>query len=208
MDSYMDIKSPAPLTILPSARTLILSNTFAFLPERLYNENRISPIYERRLFMKQDRFLRGILIGIGVLVVLALALFFTRPDTALTYGPEDSPEGVARNYIVAVFQRDYEKAYGYLADKKDKPTLEQFREAFLQNYVNSDNTGVDIGEAEISGDEAFVTVYVQYGSSDPFSSGYRNEERAVLVKQGGQWKIEQMPSNFWAWDWYQPTPVP
>ena len=122
--------------------------------------------------MKQDRFLLGILIGIGALVVLALALFFTRKDNTLTYGPEDTPEGVVHNYVVAVFQRDYEKAYGYLADKKDKPTLEQFRKSFLQNYVNPDNNSVDIGGTEFTGDEAFVTVYVQYGSSDPFSSGY------------------------------------
>jgi hypothetical protein len=158
--------------------------------------------------MKQDRFLLGILIGIGALVVLALALFFTRKDNTLTYGPEDTPEGVVHNYVVAVFQRDYEKAYGYLADKKDKPTLEQFRKSFLQNYVNPDNNSVDIGGTEFTGDEAFVTVFVQYGSSDPFSSGSRNEERAILIKQGGQWKLMQMPSNFWAWDWYQPTPKP
>ena len=138
--------------------------------------------------MKQDRFLLGILIGIGALVILALALFFTRKDNALTYGPEDTPEGVVHNYVVAVFQRDYEKAYGYLADKKDKPTLEKFRESFLQNYVNPNNAGVDIGDVELSGDEAYVTVYIQYGSTDPFSSGYRNEERAVLVKQNGEWK--------------------
>jgi hypothetical protein len=31
--------------------------------------------------MKQDKFLTGILIGIGVLIVIALALFFTRKDT-------------------------------------------------------------------------------------------------------------------------------
>lgn len=156
--------------------------------------------------MKQDRFLLGILIGIGLLVVLALALFFMRKDNAPTYLPEDTPEGVIHNYVVAIFQRDYERAYGYLAEKKDKPTLEQFRKAFLQNHVNPDNSSVDIGDVEIVGEEAFVTVYIQYGSSDPFSSGYRNEERAVLLKQDGQWKIEQMPYDFWSYDWYQPTP--
>ena len=31
--------------------------------------------------MKQDRFLTGILIGIGVLVAVALTVFFTRKDT-------------------------------------------------------------------------------------------------------------------------------
>jgi hypothetical protein len=155
--------------------------------------------------MKQDRFLLGILIGIGALVLVALALFLTRKDVSMTYGPDDTPEGVVYNYVVAVFKRDYEKAYSYLAEKKDKPTLERFRESFLQNMVNPDNAGVDIGETEISGDQAFVTVYIQYGSGDPFSSGYRNEERAVLVKQSGQWKLTQMPGNFWVWEWYQPA---
>lgn len=156
--------------------------------------------------MKQDRFLMGILIGIGALVALALALFFARKDNTLTYLAEDTPEGVVHNYVVAIFQRDYEKAYGYLADKTYKPTLDQFRKAFLQNYVNPDDSSVDIGDVEIVGNEAFVTIYIQYGSSDPFSNGYRNEERASLVKQNGQWKIEQMPYNFWNYDWYQPTP--
>lgn len=162
--------------------------------------------------MKKDPFLTGILIGIGGLVVLALALFLTRKQDALAYVSEDTPEGVVHNYVVAVFQRDYEKAYGYLADKDNKPTPEQFREAFLKNYINPGNVGVDLGGTEFSGDEAFVTVYIQYDSSDPFSSGSRNEDRAVLIEQNGQWKLEQMPSgNFWGWDWYQatnPTPMP
>jgi hypothetical protein len=157
--------------------------------------------------MKQDRFLLGILIGIGLLVALALGLYFTRQDSALAYGPEGTPEGVTRNYVVAVFKRDYEKAYSYLAEKKDKPTFDQFKQAFLQNFVNPDNTGVDVGTAEISGDQAYVTVYVQYGSGDPFSSGSRSEERATLVLQDGVWKLELMPYNFWSYDWYQPTPI-
>ena len=158
--------------------------------------------------MKQDRFLLGILLGIGALVILALGLFFTRKDSSLVYVADDTPEGVVHNYVVAVFQRDYEKAYSYLADKNDKPTLEQFRASFLQNHINPDNIGVEIGGTELSGDQAYITVYTQYNSNDPFSSGYRNEERAVLINQGGKWKLEQMPGNFWGWDWYQPTPAP
>jgi hypothetical protein len=29
-----------------------------------------------------------------------------------------------------------------------------------------------------------------------------------LINQNGQWKLEQMPYNFWAYDWYQPTLMP
>ena len=55
--------------------------------------------------MKQDRFLTGILIGIVVLVVVALAVFFTRKDN-LNYVSDDTPAGVVQNYVVAVHKRD------------------------------------------------------------------------------------------------------
>ena len=143
--------------------------------------------------MKQDRFLIGILVGIGVLVVVALVLFFTRRDQ--------------QDYALAVFREDYEKAYSYLADAENKPTYNEFRQAFFNHYVNSDNTGLELGETEIAGDEAFVTVYLIYSSSDPFSSGYRNTDTARLERQDDQWKLLEMPYNFWYYDWYQPEPV-
>jgi len=156
--------------------------------------------------MKQDRFLTGILIGIGVLVVIALAVFFTRQDTQ-TYVAEDTPEGVVHNYVLAVLNRDYEKAYGYLADLEFKPTYEEFRRPFLNGYVRPDDTAVDVGESEISGDEASVEVVQIFNSGDPFSSGYRDVQRAILVRQNGAWKLSSMPAyNFWDFSWYQEVP--
>jgi len=156
--------------------------------------------------MKQDRFLTGILVGIGVLVVVALAVFFTRKDTQ-TYVAEDTPEGVVHNYVLAVLNMDYEKAYGYLADLEYKPTFEEFRRPFLNGNVNPDNSAVDIGSSQISGNEASVDVAQIYNSSDPFSTGYRDTQRALLVKQSGAWKISNMPTyNFWYYDWYRDVP--
>jgi hypothetical protein len=102
--------------------------------------------------MKQDRFLTGILIGIGVLVVVALVVFFTRQDTHNLHVSDDTPEGVVHNYVLAVLNKDYEKAYGYLADLEYKPTYEEFRRSFLNGYVRpDDSSAVDVGESEIDG---------------------------------------------------------
>jgi hypothetical protein len=156
--------------------------------------------------MKQDRFLTGILIGIGVLVIAALALFFTRRDTQ-TYVSEDTPEGVTHNYVVAVLNKDYEKAYIYLAELDNKPTYEQFRDAFIKGVINPDNSAVDIGGSEITGDTASVEVAMVYNPSDPFSTGYRDVQRAVLVHQGGVWKLSSMPTYyFWDYSWYSEQP--
>ena len=152
--------------------------------------------------MKQDKFLTGILIGVGVLVLLALVLFFTRQDKR-DYLAEDAPEGVAHNYVLAVLNKDYEKAYEYLADLKYKPTYEEFRQSFLNGMVNPEGTGLDIGEATITGDEAVVELTLYYSYSDPFSSRYGSPDRALLVDQDGEWKVSSMPYNFWDYNWYQ-----
>jgi hypothetical protein len=57
--------------------------------------------------MKQDRFLLGILVGIGVLIVVALALFFTRQDNQ-DYVSDTTPEGVVHNYALALYKDDYD----------------------------------------------------------------------------------------------------
>ena len=156
--------------------------------------------------MKRDRFLTGILVGIAALVVIALVVFFIRRDTQ-TYIAEETPEGVVHNYVLAVLNGDYQKAYGYLADLENKPTYEQFRDAFIKGVVNPNNSAVDIGESEINNDTASVEVALIYNPSDPFSTGYRDVQRAILVQQGGAWKLSSMPTYYyWDYSWYQELP--
>lgn len=157
--------------------------------------------------MKQDRFLTGILVGIAVLVGIALVVFFLRQGSQ-SYVSEEAPEDVVHNYVLAVLNDDYEKAYGYLADLDHKPTYEQFRDAFLTGTVNPNNAAVDIGHSEISDDTASVEVALIYNPSDPFSTGYRDTQRAILVRQGEAWKISSMPGFYlWDYNWYSQVDV-
>ena len=152
--------------------------------------------------MKQDRFLLGILIGIAVLILASLVVFFLRPNN-LTYGPEDTPEGVTRNFIVAIHNKDYEKAYTYLAEDDYKPSLEKFTEPFLLNYISPADSGIEILGANSSGQKASVQVSILYSNRDPFASSYRNSGQVSLLQQSGQWKIRQLPYPFWYYDWYE-----
>ncbi len=156
--------------------------------------------------MRQDRFLTGILIGIVVLVVAALAVYFTRRDQP-GYVPENTPDGVVHNYVMAVLNRDYQRAYGYLADLSNKPTFAQFRQAFAVGKLNPAGNGIQIGKSSVSGNDATVEVDMVYSPGDPFSSGYNNIGTAQLVRQGSAWKISSMPTyNLWDYSWYQPVP--
>jgi hypothetical protein len=110
---------------------------------------------------------------------------------------------VVYNYVLAVFNRDYEKAYTYLADIKNKPTYEEFRKSFFNGNINPGQAGVDVGTVEVNGDEAIVNLSLVYAPSDPFSGRSENTDRALLVKQNGKWKISAMPSySFWDYNWY------
>jgi hypothetical protein len=156
--------------------------------------------------MKQDRFLAGILIGIAVLIVAALAVFFTRGNKQ-TYGPEDTPEGVVHNYVLAVLNKDYQKAYGYLADLENKPSYDAFHRSFATGSLNPANAGVKIGQADVTGEDATVNVSTVNTPGDPFSSEYNNVGQAQLVRQNGAWKISAMPAyNLWDYSWYQAPP--
>ena len=145
-------------------------------------------------------------VGIAVLVVVALTVFFIRRDDQ-SYTSEEMPEGVVHNYVLAVLNGDYQKAYEYLADLDHKPTYEQFRDAFIKGVVNPNNSAVDVGQSEVNNDTASVEVAMIYNPSDPFSTGYRDVQRAILVKQGGAWKLSSMPTYYyWDYSWYQELP--
>jgi hypothetical protein len=159
--------------------------------------------------MKQDRFLIGILIFIGLLVVTALVLFFVRQDTP-TYGPEDTPDGVVHNYAVAIQNGDYEKAYGYLADLENKPGYLYFQQGVVSYTSGTNNASLLIGTQHLSGDQAWVELTIVYAPTGPFSDGgWSNTEKATLVRQNGAWKLSYMPYPYWGGgDWYQQNMVP
>ena len=158
--------------------------------------------------MRGDRFLLAILIAIGVLVVLAVGLFYTRGGTG-DYGIEDSPESVLRNYVLALEKGDYQRAYGYLHDAPGKPDFDQFRGAFLNGELDTAHAALQIGESRSSGDDVILALFIIRGSSGPFGDTHREPTNALMVQnEAGDWKIANHAYPFWGWDWYSSRQTP
>ncbi|MBN2386367.1 MAG: hypothetical protein JXB85_05055 [Anaerolineales bacterium] len=153
--------------------------------------------------MKQDKFLLAILAFIGIMVVAAVVLFLLRGQKQVEI-PDDTPEGVVYNYVLALQQENYAGAYAYLANGNRKPSQAAFERYFLNLYPDVTTLVIDLGEARISGDRARVEIILTHVASDPFSRGWSETGTARLVLQDGQWKIRDMPYQFWGWNWYQP----
>lgn len=157
--------------------------------------------------MKKDRFLLGILAGIGALAVLAIVLFFLRQSHA-SYVADDNPAGVVQNYVLALYKMDYSRAYTYMAEGQGKPDPDHFRQAFSVQRFDLSNFGMQVGDVIINGDDATVSVTLINAGNGPFNDVQRNLQTAVLRRQSGAWKIDNMPYPYWDYSWYQVPAAP
>lgn len=151
--------------------------------------------------MKKDRFLIGIIAGIGLLILIAMLLFFVRQEKA-EYLPDDTPSNVVHNYILAVVQRDYERAYSYLIDAPIKPGLSLFQQDLLRGSTDINQMNVTIGEIFIDGDNATIQLSMLQSYQGPFNNLGRYTDSGQLKKENGDWKIVSLPYPLWSWNWY------
>jgi hypothetical protein len=151
--------------------------------------------------MKQDRFLMIILGVIGLLVISSVVLFFIRQEPQ-DYGLEDTPEGVVRNYILALQKGDHHRAYAYLQDDENKPAFTEFQQSNLQVQEEISRTAVQLGEVEITGDQARVGLTIIHTNGGPFNRSWDQVGTALLTLQKGEWRIINMPYPYWGWEWY------
>ncbi|MGN7150872.1 hypothetical protein ACTHQ6_17940 [Arthrobacter sp. SAFR-179] len=135
---------------------------------------------------KPDRILLALVGVVAVLVVIALAVVFTRGEPAPL--DKSSPAGVVQQYSKAVIDGDI-------------PTAESFLTASARSRCGGSYSGeprparvVFISTTERA-DSATVRVsIVQSSQGGPFGpSEYEMEETFLLLKVNGKWMIDQAP---------------
>ena len=146
---------------------------------------------------KTDKILLGIVIGIVLLVVFSFVLALNKPQPS--YMPDDSPEGAAFNYLFAMQQKNYERAYGYLSPSiKGYPRtvdvfvddVDTFSYTFRRLYDTS--TTLNVESTTITGETAHVGIQeTRFYEGDLFSSGQYSYffNMTLHMDTNGQWKI-------------------
>lgn len=146
-----------------------------------------------------DRFLIGILIGIGLLLVAAtISIAIVRqPAREL---PADSPGGTIQRFFVALDKGAYNTAYDFLSDSiSNKPGRQQWI-GYVTNmraYQQSDR--VEIFKEEIKGEQATVQVRITryYNDGFPLSQGSYSEEQTIGLRlEATGWKITGLPYSY------------
>lgn len=149
-----------------------------------------------------DKFLIGIIIGVVVLLAVVFGVVLTRP--ADEYQSEDTPEGVVHNYLLALQNEDYQRAYTYLSPSLDgypespiefKRSVERDRWRFRADASIS----LSIQSTElIAENRAVVEVReTRFYSGDLFSSSHSTMEfELFLFLEAGDWKIRDADYYF------------
>ena len=165
---------------------------------------------KKELTIKNDRFLNGLISAIGVLILIALVLFFVRQKQA-EYRTGNEPNDVVHNYILSVLQGDFDRAYGYLAESDEKPSLSQFQQELSRQANEINHANVTIGEVIINGEFASVQLNIRQSYERPLlANPSRFAEFAQLKLVNGEWKLTSMPYPLWSWNWFytDPKPIP
>ncbi len=143
-----------------------------------------------------DRLLFGIVTGSVVLVAAALVVALTRAEP--TYKSDDTPEGVAHNYLFALQREELDRAYLYISPSvKNYPvSASQFSDLVMQNHwiIGSDvedTVRLHVDSSKNTG--RLATVYVRETRFSPrglFSGGQDTQTfRMHLQIEAGEWKI-------------------
>jgi len=145
-----------------------------------------------------DKFLVAIVGGILLVVAVTFVAVLRRPPP--TFTEENTAASVAHNYLLALRQQDYVRAYGYLS-----PSLKGYpssAEAFVENIrshkysvaVDDDSVTLEIDSSRrlgmvIETEAVSVRETHFYGGGLLNSNQYSSSFEMELQRENGAWKI-------------------
>jgi hypothetical protein len=152
-----------------------------------------------------DKFLIGLVIGIVLLVVVAFSVVLLRPKPE--YRSDDSPDAVVHNYLLALRQHEYERAYECLSP--ELVSYPQDIEAFIEDvndrgwlFGQNKDVALNVQSSKIVASTATVEVLeTTFYSGGPLESG-QDERRfdMKLHQEDGKWKLFD-GDRYWNFSW-------
>jgi hypothetical protein len=141
-----------------------------------------------------DKYLIGIVVGIVLLVAVTVIIVLTRPKAE--YRPDDSPEAIVHNYLLAIKETDYERAYEYISSEiryypEDLESFIEIVEDEPWSFGRRADSIVEVQSSRVSGDKTTVKVLeTVYSSGGLFDSGqYDRNFDMKLHQDNGEWKL-------------------
>jgi hypothetical protein len=158
-----------------------------------------------------DRLLAVMVAAVIVLAVVAFVLAINQTEPTYVE-PEDTPEAVVHNYLLALRLGDNERARGYLypelegypqSEQEFVETVSRYRWQFPTEDTAS---AFDVGRSEVTGDLAVLEVEeTRFTEAGLVDTGQVYEDFVVQLKRaGGAWRISHS-ERYWTECWEDPS---
>lgn len=164
-----------------------------------------SPFDLQDVAMKStDKFLIWLVVGVLALVAAALVLLLAAPEPA--YQPDDDPGNVVHNYILAIHQEDFARAYSYLYPgllSYPEDVFDFERDLGVYTWYSRETSSIAIDEVSLSEARARVQVSaLPLGSGELFNVGQSPQAFYFeLISTNKGWKVTSGDRYFaYCWD--------
>ena len=140
-------------------------------------------------------------IVIGVLVIATVSLVLLTKGNKVTLLPEDSPQGTVQRYLMAIQEKDYQKAFGYLSfSPTDKIT--SFSDWLMMVGPQSSSQSVwraTLGTVTENENNATVEINIDTLRSGGLfgDSQFSQQINFLLIKKGNSWFITSPNYIYW-----------
>ncbi len=143
--------------------------------------------------MFKDRFLTVIVAGIILLVSVALAIAQFHPGAQ--YLPDESASAAAHNYILALEQQDYTRAYNYLSPSLPCYPTQENRFVRLLNKFPEGMSWKILSEKSLTANGFKKQVKVEFTGFRHtflfFSQTYSSQVQLTWIDELGRWRLAE-----------------
>lgn len=141
-------------------------------------------------------------IVISVLVLATVSLVLLTKGNEVTLLSEDTPQGIVQRYLLAIQDKDYQKAYGYLHIDQSGKIITYYH--WLNSVPIYQTTPQNVWKATLgkttqNGDNATVEVTIDtFRPGGPFEDPLRSQQIIFqLSKIDGKWLITSPTYIYW-----------
>jgi len=152
-----------------------------------------------------NKFLLIIVISIVLLIIAAFLAVTLQPDP--TYQDDITPDGTAHNYLLAIQQKNYERAYSYIPTDYPYPkNADDMRDDITDNnwlFDIGDDFSLVVESAEIHGDGEATVIVRKTTFHNNGLMGSNQSTRTftlTLIQENGSWKVSDGKS-YWSNCW-------
>ena len=140
---------------------------------------------------------------ISILVITTVSVVLLTKGNEVVLLPENTSQGIVQRYLIAIQEKNYQKAYNYLSfDPSQKTTTydDWLRMVIGEPQIsNQPEWKATLGKATQNGDNATVEVTIDtIHPGGPFEDPLRNQRIIFqLSKVDGKWLITSRTYIYW-----------